>query len=126
MFQKKLPLLLCVSHSVLSDSFATPWTGACHASLSMGFPRQEYWSGFLLQEIFLDQGLNPCLLHWQVDSLRLSHQGVTLQVFIANRKLVAYTLQVAVSYQHCSELLAYIIICHLSFQYSDEIKITEA
>ena len=25
--------------------------------------------------VFLDQGLNPCLLHWQVDSLSLSHQG---------------------------------------------------
>ena len=25
--------------------------------------------------IFLDQGLNPRLLHWQVDSLPLSHQG---------------------------------------------------
>ena len=25
--------------------------------------------------IFPDQGLNPCLLHWQVDSLPLSHQG---------------------------------------------------
>ena len=25
--------------------------------------------------IFLDQGSNPCLLHWQVDSLSLSHQG---------------------------------------------------
>ena len=25
--------------------------------------------------IFLDRGLNPCLLHWQVDSLLLSHQG---------------------------------------------------
>ena len=24
--------------------------------------------------IFLDQGLNLCLLHWQVDSLPLSHQ----------------------------------------------------
>ena len=24
---------------------------------------------------FLDQGLNPCLLYWQVDSLPLSHQG---------------------------------------------------
>ena len=23
---------------------------------------------------FLDEGLNPCLLHWQVDSLPLSHQ----------------------------------------------------
>ena len=24
--------------------FATPWTLACQAPLSMGFPRQEYWS----------------------------------------------------------------------------------
>ena len=24
---------------------ATPWTLADHAPLSMGFPRQEYWSG---------------------------------------------------------------------------------
>ena len=25
--------------------FATPWTVAWQAPLSMGFPRQEYWSG---------------------------------------------------------------------------------
>ena len=25
--------------------FATPWTAALQAPLSMGFPRQEYWSG---------------------------------------------------------------------------------
>ena len=29
----------------MSDSFVTPWTVACQAPLSMGFPRQEYWSG---------------------------------------------------------------------------------
>ena len=29
----------------MSDSFATPWTVAHQAPLSMGFPRQEYWSG---------------------------------------------------------------------------------
>ena len=28
----------------MSDSFVTPWTVACQSSLSMGFPRQEYWS----------------------------------------------------------------------------------
>ena len=28
--------------------------------------------------IFPDQGLNPCLLHWQVYSLTLSHQGSPL------------------------------------------------
>ena len=25
--------------------FATPWTIVCQAPPSMGFPRQEYWSG---------------------------------------------------------------------------------
>ena len=25
--------------------FSTPWTAACQAPLSMGFSRQEYWSG---------------------------------------------------------------------------------
>ena len=33
------------SHSVLSDSSATPWTAAHQVPLSMGFSRQEYWSG---------------------------------------------------------------------------------
>ena len=32
-------------HSVMSDSFWTPWTVACPAPLSMGFSRQEHWSG---------------------------------------------------------------------------------
>ena len=27
--------------------FATPWTAACQAPPSMGFSRQEYWSGIL-------------------------------------------------------------------------------
>ena len=37
--------LVCVlSCSVLSDSFVTPWTVARQAPLSMGFPREEYWS----------------------------------------------------------------------------------
>ena len=30
---------------------------------------------FLLQGIFLTQGLNLHLLHWQADALPLSHQG---------------------------------------------------
>ena len=47
--------------------FATPWTVACQAPVSMGFPRQEYWSGlpFLLQGIFPTQESNPGLLHWR-------------------------------------------------------------
>ena len=37
--------LLLFSHSVMSNSFVTPRTVAHRAPLSMGFPRQEYWSG---------------------------------------------------------------------------------
>ena len=38
--------------------FATLWTAVCQALLSMGFPRQEYWSGLPSppQGIFLTQG----------------------------------------------------------------------
>ena len=35
---------VCVNHSVMSD-FATPWTVAHKAPLSMEFSRQKYWSG---------------------------------------------------------------------------------
>ena len=65
------------------DSFVTTWTIACQAPLSMGFPRQEYCRmtvakmgcHFLFQGDLLDQRLNLHLLHWQVDSLSLSHLG---------------------------------------------------
>ena len=38
--------------------FVTPWAVAYQAPPSMGFSRQEYWSGFrfLLQGIFPNQG----------------------------------------------------------------------
>ena len=46
----------------------------------MGFPRQRYWGGlpFPPPGNFWTQGSNPgllCLLHWQADSLLLSHLG---------------------------------------------------
>ena len=50
-------------------------TVACQAPLSMDFPGKNTGVGFhfLLQGIFLMQGLNLFLLHWQVGSLPLSH-----------------------------------------------------
>ena len=55
----KPKVLRVVSH-FMSNS-ATLWTAACQAPLSLGFPRQEYWSGLpaLLQGIFLTQGIDP-------------------------------------------------------------------
>ena len=56
--------------------FVTLWTIAHQAPLSMGFPRQEYWSElpFPPPRDLPDQGLNLCLLRWQADSLPLWHQ----------------------------------------------------
>ena len=61
------PVLVCKCAKSLSRVrlFATPWTEAHQVPLSMGFSRQEYWSGLPcpLQGIFLTQGLNSHLLH---------------------------------------------------------------
>ena len=48
------------------------------------FPGKNIGVGwhFLLQEIFLTEGLNLCLLHWQMDSLPLSHQGRYMYICI--------------------------------------------
>ena len=62
--------------------FVTPWTVACQAPLSLGFLRQECWSGlFLLQKIFATEGSNLHVLNWQVYSLPLSHQEAQLLLF---------------------------------------------
>ena len=47
--------------SVMSDSLAIPWTIACWTPPSMGFPRQEYWSGlpFPTPEDLPDPGIEP-------------------------------------------------------------------
>ena len=60
--------------------FATPWTVAHQAPLSMGFSRQEYWRRLPCPSagIFLTQGSNPCLLrllHWRAGSLPLVPPG---------------------------------------------------
>ena len=41
----------------------TPWTVACQASLSMGFSRQEYWSGLpsVKFSLFFPRKMYPCL-----------------------------------------------------------------
>ena len=65
--------LLLFSYSAVSD-FCDPW---CSPGSSVhGFPRVG--CRFLLQGIFLTEGSNPHLLgllHWQVDSVPLCHQG---------------------------------------------------
>ena len=46
--------------------FVTPWTVAYQAPLSMGFSRQQYWSGlpFPSPGDLPNPGIEPCLSHW--------------------------------------------------------------
>ena len=67
---------MCVC-SVVSDS-ATPQTIACQAPLFMEFSRQEYWNGLPFPSPW--NLPNPgIVLHWQVDSLPLSHMRSPFQ-----------------------------------------------
>ena len=57
--------------------FATQWTVTCQAPLSMGFSRQEYWSGlpFPSPEDFPNPGIEPGSPALQADSLPFEPQG---------------------------------------------------
>ena len=69
--------LSCFSHVWL---FGTSGTVTCHAHLSMGFSRKQYWSGLLCPPPgdLLDPGIKPMSSAspaFQADSLLLSHWG---------------------------------------------------
>ena len=77
--RNKLETLLifpCVCTQLLShfQHFVMPWAVAHQVPLSMGFPRQEYWSRLPFPSPWdlPDPGIKPnpcllCLLHWQAD-----------------------------------------------------------
>ena len=66
----------CSVPSVVSDS-VTPWTVACQTPPSMGFSRQEHWSGLSLPPPgdLPDPGIEPASSALQAGSLSMSHQG---------------------------------------------------
>ena len=61
----------------VSDSLATPWTAAHHAPPSMGFSRQEYWSGmpFPFPGDFPNPGIKPGSPALQADALSSEPPG---------------------------------------------------
>ena len=69
-FNKKCKGLCERSHSVVSDS-VTPWTVAYQAPLSIGFSRQEHWSGVPLPSPgdLPDPGVEPGSRALQADAL---------------------------------------------------------
>ena len=66
----------------MSGSLVTPWTVVNQAPLSMGYPRQEYWSGlpFPSPGDLPNPGNEPMTRAWQVNSLLLSHLGSPIYV----------------------------------------------
>ena len=60
--------------------FATPWTVAYQAPPSMGFSRQECWSGlpFLSPGDLPDPGIKPRSPAWQADALPSEPPGKPL------------------------------------------------
>ena len=66
LFAVVLGLLIAVASLVVEHRLESTWVSGVEAC-GLSCP--------LACGIFLDQGLNLCLLHWQVDSLPLSYQG---------------------------------------------------
>ena len=84
---------LCVSVKSLSRVrlFATPWTVACQAPLSMGFSRQEYWSGlpFPSPGDLPNPGIEPGSPALQADALSSEPPGkpcVHITIFKINNQ----------------------------------------
>ena len=61
----------------MSDPFVTSWTVAHQAPLSMGFSRQEYWSGLPFPSLgdLPNPGIEPVSPALQGDSLLLEPLG---------------------------------------------------
>ena len=65
--------------------FATPWTVAYQASLSLGFSRQEYWSGlpFPSPGALPDPGIKPGSPAPEADALTFEPPGKPLSLTIS-------------------------------------------
>ena len=75
-------IMLIISYYLLSRVrlFVTPWTVTYQAPSSMGFSRQEYWSGlhFPSPGDFPNPGIEPGSPAWQADSLLSEPQSPDL------------------------------------------------
>ena len=68
----------CMCAHVHTQQHLTPcntWTVAHQAPLFRGLPRQEYGSRLPFPRDLTHPGTELCLLHWQKDSLSLTHLG---------------------------------------------------
>ena len=102
------------------DSFATPWITTSQAPLSMGFPRQEYWSGlpFLSPGDLPNPEIEPRSPGLQADSFPAEPQGKPKNTGVGSLSLLQWILPTQDSNRgilHCRKIL-----CQLSYQGSPD------
>ena len=68
----------------LCPTLVTPWNVVCQAPLSMGFSRQEYWSGLPFPSLgdLPDPGIELKSPALKADSLATEQQGKPLSTFL--------------------------------------------
>ena len=74
---ERVPEVPVITREHLPQLFVTPWNVACQAPLSMGFSRQEYWSGwqFPSLEDRPNPGIELTSPSFQADSLPTESPG---------------------------------------------------
>ena len=79
--------IMCESLSHV-QLFATPWTVACQALLSMRFSRKEYWSGLPFPSLghLPEPGIEPGSPALQADAFLSEPPGKPQNIRIANKK----------------------------------------
>ena len=110
--------------------FATPWTVAHQALLSMRFSRQEYWSGlpFPPPGDLPDPGIEPGSPAFRQTLYRLSHQGSpdfpTNSVFAASHKFLYVIFSILFSSKYflipvmfCFSYMGYLDVWFLVFKW---------
>ena len=101
----------------MSD-FAIPWTVVYQASLSMGFSRQEYWSGlpFPSPGDLSDPGIKPRSPALQADALPSEPPGKPLTKNITNAN---YTIKEFEFIDLTSVFLTQIRVCFITVNVKD-------
>ena len=91
-------LILCNLSDV--QLFATPWTVACKAPLSMGFFRQEYWSGLPFPsqaDLVLSELFSMTCPSW-VALLSMAHSFIELPKPFHHDRAVIHEVDIVYTY----------------------------
>ena len=106
-----LLLLLLFSCSIVSDSLQSHGLQPARLFCPWDLPGKNTGVGchFLLQGVFLTQGSNPCLPHWQADSLQLSYQASLDGLCIRDTKFIKIYNEFIKTLRHHRVLIGFIL-----------------